>query len=159
MNGKRPRLEVAPRKPTPDCVLILVAALGFRSSCVARRCVVLLDGFYEWHNQGGGGGAASRKQPYHISTADGTNQPAMCMAGLYDVYRGKVTWSRWVKEENGTRQNGWVWEPVGWSYVGGPYIRGAALFDLPVLGLARISAGEVYASGTRNGACQLLPMR
>ncbi|GLC67485.1 hypothetical protein PLESTF_000562500 [Pleodorina starrii] len=53
-----------------------------------KRCVVLLDGFYEWHSQGGGGGgAASRKQPYHITTADAPQQPAMYLAGLYDVYR------------------------------------------------------------------------
>ncbi|GLI65353.1 hypothetical protein VaNZ11_008902, partial [Volvox africanus] len=52
-----------------------------------KRCIVLLDGFYEWFAHGGGGGAASRKQPYHITTADAPEKPAMYLAGLYDVYR------------------------------------------------------------------------
>ncbi|GIM04147.1 hypothetical protein Vretimale_8755, partial [Volvox reticuliferus] len=54
-----------------------------------KRCIVLLDGFYEWLTPGGGaggGGAASRKQPYHITTADAPKKPAMYLAGLYDVY-------------------------------------------------------------------------
>ncbi|PNH05419.1 hypothetical protein TSOC_008321 [Tetrabaena socialis] len=46
-----------------------------------RRCVVLLDGFYEWKAEAGG-----RKQPFHISTAEGPQQPAMYLAGLYDTY-------------------------------------------------------------------------
>eukprot|EP00198_Chlamydomonas_reinhardtii_P007353 XP_001696689.1 predicted protein [Chlamydomonas reinhardtii] len=47
-----------------------------------RRCVVLLDGFYEWHTE-----APGRKQPYHLSAAPPDSPGgAMFLAGLYDVY-------------------------------------------------------------------------
>ncbi|MCX5733129.1 MAG: SOS response-associated peptidase [candidate division NC10 bacterium] len=38
---------------------------AFRHAFHDRRCLVLADGFYEWHKEG------ARKQPYHIRLRDG----------------------------------------------------------------------------------------
>jgi putative SOS response-associated peptidase YedK len=46
-----------------------------------QRCVVLLDGFYEWKADAGG-----KKQPYYVSFGEGN---VMRMAGLYDMWAGK----------------------------------------------------------------------
>jgi putative SOS response-associated peptidase YedK len=53
---------------------------AFRSAFKARRCLVLVDGFYEWRKLPGGG-----KQPYRITMADGS---PFAFAGL---------WERWDK--------------------------------------------------------------
>jgi putative SOS response-associated peptidase YedK len=45
-----------------------------------QRCVVLLDGFYEWKADAGG-----KKQPYYVSFGEGN---VMRMAGLYDTWTG-----------------------------------------------------------------------
>jgi putative SOS response-associated peptidase YedK len=45
-----------------------------------QRCVVLLDGFYEWKADAGG-----KKQPYYVSFGEGN---VMRMAGLYDEWAG-----------------------------------------------------------------------
>jgi putative SOS response-associated peptidase YedK len=45
-----------------------------------QRCVVLLDGFYEWKADAGG-----KKQPYYVSFGEGH---VMRMAGLYDTWSG-----------------------------------------------------------------------
>jgi putative SOS response-associated peptidase YedK len=45
-----------------------------------QRCVVLLDGFYEWKADAGG-----KKQPYYVSFGEGN---VMRMAGLYDMWTG-----------------------------------------------------------------------
>lgn len=46
-----------------------------------QRCVVILDGFYEWKADAGG-----KKQPYYVSFGEGE---VMRMAGLYDVWSGE----------------------------------------------------------------------
>eukprot|EP00884_Botryococcus_braunii_P005722 jgi/Botrbrau1/15150/Bobra.0149s0019.1 len=46
----------------------------------SHRCVVVLDGFYEWKQEGSG------KQPYYIWLGEGR---PMKMAGLYDILRNE----------------------------------------------------------------------
>jgi putative SOS response-associated peptidase YedK len=48
-----------------------------------RRCVVLINGFYEWKQEG-----SSRKQPYFVSFGEDN---VMKLAGLYDVWKGDLT--------------------------------------------------------------------
>lgn len=47
----------------------------FRRLLDKRRCVIMLDGFYEWRSEG------RERQPYYIHTGE---QPLL-MAGLFDV--------------------------------------------------------------------------
>ena len=52
----------------------------FRSAFARRRCIVPIDGFYEWQATPEGG-----KQPYAIARADGG---VMALAGLWEGWRG-----------------------------------------------------------------------
>ncbi len=54
---------------------------SFRNLLPKKRCVVISDGYYEWHNTG------SDKQPYYIHKSDGGLLP---MAGL---------WDRWLDQD------------------------------------------------------------
>ena len=56
---------------------------SFRAAYKRRRCLVLADGFYEWHKEESG-----PKTPYFISRAD--DQP-MAFAGLWESWRDKET--------------------------------------------------------------------
>ena len=53
---------------------------AFRAAYRRRRCLVLADGFYEWHKEGG------VKIPYYISLA--SNEP-FAFAGLWEHWRSK----------------------------------------------------------------------
>lgn len=53
---------------------------AFRAAYRRRRCLVLADGFYEWHAEGNG------KTPYYISQADA--QP-FAFAGLWEHWQSK----------------------------------------------------------------------
>jgi len=55
---------------------------SFRSAYRKRRCLVLADGFYEWHSEGG------VKVPYYISLASG--EP-FAFAGLWERWQSKET--------------------------------------------------------------------
>ncbi len=55
---------------------------AFRAAYRHRRCLVLADGFYEWHREG------SVKTPYYISSADG--QP-FAFAALWENWNSKET--------------------------------------------------------------------
>ena len=55
---------------------------AFRRLIPSRRCIVFLNGFYEWKRDGSNG----RKQPYYIYLE---NDEPMAMAGLYDVWRSE----------------------------------------------------------------------
>ncbi|RMF84413.1 MAG: SOS response-associated peptidase [Nitrospirae bacterium] len=57
---------------------------AFRASFRHRRCLIPVDGFYEW-----GPGPGGRRQPYWITLADGT---PFALAGL---------WERWRPPEGG----------------------------------------------------------
>lgn len=53
---------------------------SFRTAYKKRRCLILADGFYEWHTEAG------TKTPYFISTADG--EP-FAFAGLWEDWKDK----------------------------------------------------------------------
>lgn len=53
---------------------------SFRAAYSRRRCLVLADGFYEWHKEGTG------KTPYFISHVDGT---PLAFAGLWEHWQDK----------------------------------------------------------------------
>lgn len=55
---------------------------SFRAAYRHRRCIVLADGFYEWHREG------STKTPYYISASDG--QP-FAFAALWENWQSKET--------------------------------------------------------------------
>ena len=55
---------------------------AFRAAFRRRRCLVLADGFYEWHREG------SVKIPYFISLA---SQEPFAFAGLWEHWRDKET--------------------------------------------------------------------
>jgi putative SOS response-associated peptidase YedK len=55
---------------------------AFRRLVPSRRCLVLLDGFYEWNKERAVGGG-SGKQPYYVHLEGGG---PMVAAGLYDVW-------------------------------------------------------------------------
>lgn len=56
---------------------------AFRRLIDRRRCVVFMDGFYEWHNRTVKGLSKPAKQPYFIHL---NGVPYMLMAGLFDVW-------------------------------------------------------------------------
>lgn len=58
---------------------------AFRDAFAGRRCLILADGFYEWKPPDPGD-AGSRKQPFHITRADGA---PFAFAGLWASWRPK----------------------------------------------------------------------
>lgn len=62
-----------------------VASSGaFRSALKHRRCIVPVDGFYEWHKQVDEQGKKLPSIPFHIHAADVT---PLALAGLWEVWR------------------------------------------------------------------------
>ena len=53
---------------------------AYRAAYRRRRCLVLADGFYEWHKEGAG------KTPYYISAA---NDEPFVFAGLWENWQSK----------------------------------------------------------------------
>lgn len=60
------RSETASEKPS------------FRSAFKHRRCLIVADGFFEWHTENG------KKQPYYLSMKDGK---PFAFAGLWETWR------------------------------------------------------------------------
>ena len=58
---------------------------SFSEVLVRRRCLVVVDGFYEWRRPAGG-----PKQPYLLDPADGSGEP-LALAGLWDRHGGEVS--------------------------------------------------------------------
>ena len=60
---------------------------SYRGPMRYRRCLVPVDGFYEWQKTGGagrgGGGGGGGKQPYLVQLTDGR---PFALAGLWDVW-------------------------------------------------------------------------
>lgn len=53
---------------------------GWRSTLARKRCIIPIDGFYEWQDQGKG----RRKQPFYITSRDFT---PLALAGLWSTWR------------------------------------------------------------------------
>ncbi len=60
---------------------------AFREAFAARRCLVPIDGFYEWQ---AGPGVGAPKQPYAIAhaTEDDGTRPPLVLAALWERWRG-----------------------------------------------------------------------
>lgn len=58
-------------------------AQAFRSSTASRRCLIPMDGWYEWMTEPTDGGKAV-KIPYYMTPADGSR---LYVAGLWSVWR------------------------------------------------------------------------
>jgi putative SOS response-associated peptidase YedK len=59
---------------------------AFRSSAKSKRCLIPMDGYYEWRVNDPGAGKKSRKTPFFIYREDG--EP-LFMAGLWSVWKPK----------------------------------------------------------------------
>lgn len=57
---------------------------AFRSSAKHKRCLVPMDGYYEWRVNSDGGATKSRKTPFFMYSDDG--EPLL-VAGLWSVWR------------------------------------------------------------------------
>ncbi len=55
---------------------------SFRHSIMKKRCLVLVDGFYEWHEMN------NNKYPYYIRLR---NHDAFALAGIWDNWSNKIT--------------------------------------------------------------------
>jgi putative SOS response-associated peptidase YedK len=75
--GERPGHRASPINARAETV---ASKPAFRPAFKERRCLVLADGFYEWHKEG------ARKQPYHIRLRDGL---PLAFAGLWEHWEGK----------------------------------------------------------------------
>jgi putative SOS response-associated peptidase YedK len=53
---------------------------GWKSSLARKRCIIPIDGFYEWQDQGKG----HRKQPFYITSRDFS---PLALAGLWATWR------------------------------------------------------------------------
>jgi putative SOS response-associated peptidase YedK len=60
----------------------LTASPAFRDALLRKRCLVPVDGFYEWRREG------SERQPYSIGRADGR---PLVLAGLWAGWRDPAT--------------------------------------------------------------------
>ena len=57
---------------------------AYRAAFASRRCIVPVDGFYEWYSPPAGSASTRRKQPYYLHPADGS---VLALAGLYEWWR------------------------------------------------------------------------
>ncbi|MEV6976671.1 SOS response-associated peptidase [Kitasatospora sp. NPDC093806] len=59
---------------------------SYRQAFVSRRCVLPVDGYYEWQTVPGERGKA-RKKPFFVSRVDGA---PLALAGLYEFWRNRA---------------------------------------------------------------------
>ncbi|KAA9356619.1 SOS response-associated peptidase [Larkinella humicola] len=57
---------------------------SFRDSIQSKRCLLLIDGFYEWRHEG------KQKIPYYITLTD---QKPFALGGIYSVWKNRPTFS------------------------------------------------------------------
>jgi putative SOS response-associated peptidase YedK len=62
----------------------ITSSPAFRSSAKSKRCLVPMDGYYEWRVNADGAGKKSRKTPFFMYREDG--EP-LFMAGLWSVWK------------------------------------------------------------------------
>ncbi|MDQ3758022.1 MAG: SOS response-associated peptidase [Actinomycetota bacterium] len=55
---------------------------SFKRTLAKHRCIIPIDGFYEWKAMGAG----RKKQPFYIRSRDGT---ALALAGLWEAWKDK----------------------------------------------------------------------
>jgi putative SOS response-associated peptidase YedK len=72
-------------RPTNARVESILDKPMFAESLARRRCLVLVDAFYEWRRPAGG-----PKQPYLLDRADGSGDP-FALAGIWDRNDGAVS--------------------------------------------------------------------
>lgn len=72
-------------RPTNARVEGILDKATFAESPARRRCLVVVDGFYEWRRPPGG-----PKQPYLLDRADGSSGP-FALAALWDRNAGEVS--------------------------------------------------------------------
>ena len=66
---------------------------SFRSAFIKRRCIIPMDGYYEWFRPED---PKEKKQPYFIKVK---NKPLLAVAGIYDrmpVVVPDKNWSTWL---------------------------------------------------------------
>lgn len=73
------------RRPINARVESVLDKAMFAESLARRRCLVVVDGFYEWRRPPG-----APKQPYFLDLADGSQEP-FALAGIWDRNDGEVT--------------------------------------------------------------------
>mgnify|MGYP000504084191 CR=1 FL=1 len=105
---------------------------AFRSAFARRRCLVLVDGFYEWQQHGVPKGG--KKQPYRIRRRDGQPFAAAQLSGIFGVPGGK----------DESPQLSWTAGPSGTkSYVDAPTGSGFwhwTVYDIPAT-IHQLAAG------------------
>ena len=72
-------------RPTNARVESIVDKAVFSEALERRRCLVVVDGFYEWRRPAGG-----PKQPYLLDLADGSGDP-FALAAIWDRNAGEVS--------------------------------------------------------------------
>ena len=72
-------------RPTNARVESILDKAMFTDSLARRRCLVVVDGFYEWRRPAGG-----PKQPYLLDRADGSGDP-FALAAIWDRNDGDVS--------------------------------------------------------------------
>jgi len=72
-------------RPINARVETLLDKAMFAEALARRRCLVVVDGFYEWRRPAGG-----PKQPYFLDAADASGEP-LALAGLWDRNGGEVS--------------------------------------------------------------------
>ncbi|MDH6575579.1 SOS response-associated peptidase [Kitasatospora sp. MAP5-34] len=60
---------------------------SYRQAFASRRCLLPIDGYYEWETIPVPGRAKPRKQPYFVSRTDGG---VLALAGLYEFWRDRT---------------------------------------------------------------------
>ncbi|WP_329497922.1 SOS response-associated peptidase [Kitasatospora herbaricolor] len=58
---------------------------SYRQAFASRRCIIPVDGYFEWQTLPGGG-SRPPKQPYFVSRADGG---VLALAGVYEFWRDR----------------------------------------------------------------------
>jgi putative SOS response-associated peptidase YedK len=80
----------------------VAAKPSWKSSLARRRCIIPIDGFYEWQDQGKG----RRKQPFYITARD---EKPLALAGLWATWRDPAS----AKGGEGDQASGAGNEPAG----------------------------------------------
>ncbi|GAA2752192.1 MULTISPECIES: SOS response-associated peptidase [Kitasatospora] len=60
---------------------------AYRQAFASRRCLLPVDGYYEWQTLPAEGRGRPRKQPYFVSRVDGA---PLALAGLYEFWRDRA---------------------------------------------------------------------